>query len=69
MGDVVAWSGLTLAAAELTYFSFWLSRSAPVAVKTLSFWGSDGFFYHTGWLDCPGGQTMSAANQFYSLAA
>ena len=44
MGDVVAWSGLTLPAAELTYFSFWLSRSAPVAVKTLSFWGSDGFF-------------------------
>ena len=51
MGDVVAWSGLTLPAAELTYFSFWLSRSVPVAVKTLSFWGSDGFFDYTEFVD------------------
>ncbi|MDI1269205.1 MAG: IS6 family transposase, partial [Polaromonas sp.] len=45
----------------LGFKSFWSARIIIAGIETMH-------MIRKGQLDCPGGQTMSAANQFYSLA-
>ena len=46
----------------LGFKSFWSARIVIAGIEVMH-------MIRKGLLDCPGGQTMSAANQFYSLAA
>jgi transposase-like protein len=46
----------------LGFKSFWSARVIIAGIETMH-------MIRKGQLDCPGGQPMSAANQFYSLAA
>jgi len=46
----------------LGFKSFWSARIVIAGIEVMH-------MIRKGQLDCPGGQTMSAANQFYSLAA
>jgi putative transposase len=46
----------------LGFESFWSARILIAGIETMH-------MIKKGQMDCPGGQTMSAANQFYSLAA
>jgi hypothetical protein len=46
----------------LGFKSFWSARIIIVGIETMH-------MIHKGQLDCPGGQTMSVANQCYGLAA
>jgi transposase-like protein len=46
----------------LGFKSFWSARVTITGVETMH-------MIRKGQLDCPGGQTTSAAQQFYSLAA
>ena len=46
----------------LGFNSFWSARIITAGIETMH-------MIKTGQMDCPVGQTMSAANQFYSLAA
>jgi transposase-like protein len=46
----------------LGFKSFWSVRIIFAGIETMH-------MIRKGQLDCPGGQTMSVANQFYSLAA
>ncbi len=48
--------------AMLGFKSFWSARIIIAGIETMH-------MIRKGQLDCPDGQTMSAANQFYSLAA
>lgn len=45
----------------LGFKSFWSARRLIAGIETIH-------MIHKGQLDCPDGQTMSAADQFYSLA-
>jgi transposase-like protein len=45
----------------LGFKSFWSARIIIVGIETMH-------MIRKGQMDCPGGQTMSAAQQFYSLA-
>ena len=46
----------------LGFKSFWSARIIIAGIETMH-------MIKNGQMHCPGGQTMSAANQFYSLAA